>query len=204
MRMFFNHNEILSRNLAFLKVDNVFTEEECLQIIEAGQMAGLEDSLVSDGSIDVSIRKSKNSFLQPFDDNLWFFEKIMSAANWANEYYFQFDLYGFSNVQYAEYGPEGDFYGWHKDLIFNPNAGDLKYTVQSRKLSASVILSHRDEYLGGEFHIERDSENNAVTAIPQDVGSVIFFPSFIEHQVTPVTYGTRKSLVVWLEGPKFK
>jgi PKHD-type hydroxylase len=202
--MNFNYNEILSRNLAFLKVDDVFTEEECLQIIEAGQMAGLEDSLISDGSGSDAIRKSKSSFLRPFDNNLWFFERIMSAANWANELFFQFDLYGFSSAQYTEYGSEGDFYGWHKDLLFNPNAADLQSTIQSRKLSASVILSHRDEYLGGEFHVERDPENNAVTAIPQNIGSIIFFPSFVDHQVTPVTYGTRKSLVIWIEGPKFK
>jgi PKHD-type hydroxylase len=33
---------------------------------------------------------------------------------------------------------------------------------------------------------------------------MIFFPSFMLHEVKPVTEGLRKSIVVWVEGPKFK
>jgi len=35
-------------------------------------------------------------------------------------------------------------------------------------------------------------------------GSIIAFPSYILHQVTPVTKGVRKSAVLWLSGPAFK
>jgi PKHD-type hydroxylase len=128
----------------------------------------------------------------------------LSAVNWVNENYFQFELYGFSSMQYTEYGPDGDFYNWHKDLMFKPNNGDRASTTHSRKLSASVILSNRDEYLGGELYIERDSNNYPVNRILQNIGSIVFFPSFIDHMVAPVTEGTRKSLVVWVEGPKLK
>jgi PKHD-type hydroxylase len=40
--------------------------------------------------------------------------------------------------------------------------------------------------------------------IKQTKGSAIFFPSFAMHRVTPVTDGVRRSLVVWMEGPRFK
>jgi PKHD-type hydroxylase len=30
------------------------------------------------------------------------------------------------------------------------------------------------------------------------------FPSFVLHRVTPVTKGTRYSLVAWVSGPPFK
>jgi PKHD-type hydroxylase len=33
---------------------------------------------------------------------------------------------------------------------------------------------------------------------------MIIFPSFMIHRVAPVTKGKRKSVVVWVTGPKFK
>ena len=35
-------------------------------------------------------------------------------------------------------------------------------------------------------------------------GSVIVFPSFVWHRVTPVTKGTRYSLVLWTCGQPFR
>lgn len=34
-------------------------------------------------------------------------------------------------------------------------------------------------------------------------GSGVLFPSFLAHQVTPVTRGLRRSLVAWAYGPQF-
>ena len=35
-------------------------------------------------------------------------------------------------------------------------------------------------------------------------GTAIFFPSYMEHAVVPVTKGTRYSLVCWVLGPNFR
>ncbi len=35
-------------------------------------------------------------------------------------------------------------------------------------------------------------------------GRMIFFPSFLIHRVAPVTQGIRRSLVIWVTGPKFR
>jgi len=35
-------------------------------------------------------------------------------------------------------------------------------------------------------------------------GDIIVFPSFMVHRVKPVTKGTRKSIVIWVLGPKFR
>ena len=35
-------------------------------------------------------------------------------------------------------------------------------------------------------------------------GMITFFPSWLIHDVTPVTQGTRYSLVGWVNGPNFK
>jgi len=60
-----------------------------------------------------------------------------------------------------------------------------------------------DEYEGGEFQINNSDEKDAET-IPTKKGRMILFPSFMIHRVAPVTKGKRKSVVVWVTGPKFK
>jgi PKHD-type hydroxylase len=35
-------------------------------------------------------------------------------------------------------------------------------------------------------------------------GTLVAFPSYLLHRVTPITSGTRKSLVAWVSGPVFR
>lgn len=77
-----------------------------------------------------------------------------------------------------------------------------------RKLSMTVQLTDPDEYKGGDFEIDRGphygiSRYYKVSEIAQR-GSIIVFPSFVPHQVTPVTEGVRESLVMWSIGPRWK
>ena len=72
--------------------------------------------------------------------------------------------------------------------------------VQPRKLSLSLALN--DDFEGGEFQINEGKETNPIT-VPMHKGRVVLFPSFMIHRVTPITKGTRKSIVVWVNGPKF-
>ena len=203
-KLFTNYNSVLSRNLSFLVVDNVFTKEECFEIIKIGKNCEVLESKLVDGFVNNEIRNSRNSFILPEESNDWIFQKLMGASSWVNENYFQFDLSGFSAVQYSEYGV-GDYYDWHKDLIFNQKDVNLEnYTKQTRKLSASVFLSDRGDYLNGDLYIERDSNNNPVNTIPQSIGNMVFFPSTVDHKVSEVTDGVRASLVFWIEGPKYK
>ena len=37
----------------------------------------------------------------------------------------------------------------------------------------------------------------------KDIGTIIIFPSFIHHQVLPITKGKRESLVNWSIGKRF-
>ena len=76
-----------------------------------------------------------------------------------------------------------------------------------RKLSMSVSLSDSQEYNGGnlEFDFRAISKNKpwACKEI-NSKGSVVVFPSFLWHRVTPVTRGIRYSLVSWHTGDPFK
>jgi predicted 2-oxoglutarate/Fe(II)-dependent dioxygenase YbiX len=40
--------------------------------------------------------------------------------------------------------------------------------------------------------------------IPKEQGTLIAFPSFMLHEVSPIKKGTRYSLVAWITGENFK
>ncbi len=69
-----------------------------------------------------------------------------------------------------------------------------------RKLSVIIQLSDSDEYIGGNFEFDEIKTN--VDFQPQR--TVIIFPSYLRHRVSPVTFGTRRSLVTWYYGPKWR
>ena len=55
--------------------------------------------------------------------------------------------------------------------------------------------------MGGDLKFFED--NTGSIAVKQQ-GTLILFPSYVLHQVTPVTKGERNSLVAWVTGDKFK
>jgi predicted 2-oxoglutarate/Fe(II)-dependent dioxygenase YbiX len=76
-----------------------------------------------------------------------------------------------------------------------------------RKLSMTVQLTKENEYEGGLFQIDRGPHYEHVRYYTVSEiatrGSIIVFPSFVHHQVTPVTRGTRESLVMWSLGTRW-
>ena len=118
----------------------------------------------------------------------------------ANNDYFHYDLDHFdSGIQATRY-EVGQEYGWHID------AGDSRDKLDERnrlprKLSMSLVLD--SEFEGGDLEIFHPPEHQIKTfATPP--GTVLIFPSWVSHRVTPVTSGTRFSLVAWMDGPEFK
>jgi PKHD-type hydroxylase len=104
-----------------------------------------------------------------------------------------FDIFGFQEgLQFTEYNAPSGHYGKHVDNIFNG---------QIRKLSVSVQLTDPTKYEGGNIELYLANEPAIMT---KKQGSLILFPSSVLHAVTPVTKGTRHSLVGWITGKPFK
>ena len=68
----------------------------------------------------------------------------------------------------------------------------------------SILLN--DEFKGGEFEVGSYRNKKCTIKKPKfnTTGSIIVFPSDVEHRVAPVKKGTRYSLVCWFLGPPFK
>jgi PKHD-type hydroxylase len=131
--------------------------------------------------------------LQKTQDSAWVFEKLAHVAASLNAQYYQFDLTGFGEaLQLTNYNQaENGMYGWHQDY------GGLI----SRKLSLVVQLADPSEYEGGNLQVMTSGQPQTVR---KQRGLIAVFPSYVLHQVTPVTQGSRQSLVAWVSGPAFR
>ena len=140
------------------------------------------------------IRITRTAAMPPRPEIKWLYDRMQLIVRKVNQQVYQFDLQGFNEAfQYTIYhGAEGSHYDWHID--WGPNR-------VLRKLSASVQLTDPSRYEGCDlqFHGAREIET-----APRHRGTVIVFPSFIQHRVTRCTKGTRKAVVVWTTGPRFR
>lgn len=126
-------------------------------------------------------------------------DTMMHFATMANREYFGFDIsVGSHELQFTEYhGNSNGKYDWHHDVWWeNPRPHD-------RKLSVVIQLQDPNRYEGGNFEFRMPHDPGDLLNFKLQ-GSVIVFPSFFEHRVTPITSGTRYSLVTWVDGPKFR
>jgi hypothetical protein len=76
-----------------------------------------------------------------------------------------------------------------------------------RKISMTVNLTKPENYSGGNLKFDFGSHVKKRFVVCNEIrpqGSIIVFPSFLYHCVTPVTRGTRYSLVLWSLGKPFK
>ena len=184
---------------AFASLPNVFTAQEVASIIAHGEAVGTAMAGFMAGTprnnINNKIRITQHAWIDPAPETEWLYMRIEQAALAFNDRIYQFDITGFSeSLQYTVYhGNEGGHYDWHVDH-------GRGLPVQ-RKLSFSVQLSEPSDYEGGELQIH--AANN-ISVAPKALGTVIVFPSYNLHRVTPVTAGTRRSLVCWTCGPKFR
>ena len=139
----------------------------------------------------------------------WVYDLVipyMETAN--NEAGWRFDIKSIETPQLTKY-KKGSFYNWHTDggadhlSIYGSSKGEC-LNGYARKLSMSILLNK--DFSGGKFQFVNVYNGKKLIQTPElkKTGSVIVFPSFMEHRVTPVTKGTRYSLVAWFLGPPFK
>ena len=134
----------------------------------------------------------------------WLNALLCGYIRYANHANFHYNLSDIDKelVQISKYSKD-DFYQRHVDC--SVYYGDCKSST--RKLSVTIQLSDENDYEGGDLkfytgiwnpRIEKSEETYAQAS--RGKGSVIVFDSRSIHEVTPVTSGTRYSLVKWYHG----
>lgn len=173
-----------------------FSFDEVDQIVAESKNWGLQTAGVTDaGVVNNEMRKSAVAWIPQVDAYKWIYNKLGGMIEEANNALWKFNLYSMDEqIQYTEYYQDGGHYDYHLDV----GGG---YPLNQRKISITVQLTGADEYEGGNFEILRGKNPES---LPKIKGCVLVFPSYLMHRVTPVTSGTRRSLVLWVGGDSYK
>jgi len=181
-----------------------FTNEELDDIIRIGESKQLEVAktgtpLANPDVPPKDMRQTQISWIN-LEDAPWLYDRLAYFVNHLNSQYYDFDITGFhEDFQFGVYTEDGH-YDWHIDSGNSVDSDGIDKRPP-RKLSLSLQLSDPADYEGGELQIKVAGEP---TTIQKERGFLCMFPSYTLHRVTPVTKGVRKSLVVWVTGPRFR
>jgi PKHD-type hydroxylase len=148
------------------------------------------------------IRDDQSGLIKLFDTPL--FSKLLHYIDEVNQQFYRFDVQNISQVEIAQYSSTNS---GHYDAHIDNNV--IESLLDCRKLSFSVLLSEPSEFSGGELKFEFcgntfSGSNEDLNGKKLRRGDVLVFPSFLTHQVTPVTFGNRYVMFGWINGPRFK
>jgi PKHD-type hydroxylase len=178
-------------------MDNMFDSDEIKNIHKFVESIPIQTAHVGfgeKGEANLNTRRSNIKWIEPNNSPIWMQQKIVQAFQKINSEHFKFELTGAEAFQYTMYcHTDAGEYKWHADTA--------KFGNEVRKLSMSLLLSNPDDYVGGNLIC---AEHGNPIVMKEKLGRGIFFPSWVPHCVTPVTEGTRISLVIWAHGPMFK
>jgi len=178
-------------------------KEQCEKIIALGEDQWKAATVIGE---DVGICKT-SSYRESdvaWTDEKWVYETIWPYMVGANEGAgWNYDIRAAETMQISRYD-EGNHYNFHRDGMGSHRGVDSEATGiregNTRKISLVLVLSN--EFEGGNLTF--DSGVGQAPNFEQEVGTLVAFPSFVGHKVTPVTAGIRHSLVAWFMGPPFK
>ena len=176
----------------------MFNPEKCKLIIDKGMSLKHEVASVGFGAQEGGVNDPNKRITSiswiPFKDMPEMYAEIEATMLKANNNHFGFDGMRLTEVAQFTHYLKGGFYDWHMD---NDVLGKNQPPV--RKISMTLLLSDPSTFEGGELEFMSKGK----TAKLQQ-GQAIFFASWLQHRVKPVTKGERKSLVMWFGGPPFK
>ena len=113
----------------------------------------------------------------------------------SNTYYYGFDIFqltGSKKLNYNTYQKDEE-YTWHMDATVRSPIRDIKLTC--------LLNCSDNDYKGGDLFLFRDKDVKVENFGP---GSAVVFPSFISHKVEKIISGSRATLAIWMNGPKFR
>ena len=203
----------LKNNVWFFK--NVLDKEWCNNLIKKHKKNMKKKGKVGGDGSKISASESKKQR----DSNVRFinvkevYDTLHRYLDLANKNAgWNFKVNWSEELQFTKYG-KGQYYDWHIDMFCDPytNHKNPQFEGKIRKISCSVLLNDPTEYEGGDLEI--GYSNKSKTPLSKNKvnlkqcnlgqGSIIFFPAFVWHRVTPVTKGTRYSIVMWTIGPPY-
>lgn len=191
--------EVLSKKICEDIIKFAKQEKENIALV-----GGMKEKKFSKKQIN-DLNKKRNSNVVWLREK-WIYDQISPYLMTANKNAgWNYQLDRSESMQFTIY-KKGQHYDWHFDCFPDvyKDQKEEQLNGKIRKLSMTVSLTDPKEYKGGDFEFKvPDGKGDPVIHKCKEIkpqGSIIVFPSYIIHRVTPVTKGERNSLVVWTVG----
>ena len=136
-----------------------------------------------------------------FNNQQFVYDLVWSFMTTANEQAeWDFEISSAESYQISKY-EVGDFHKQHIDSMGTEGSKMIiptKKNLHKKVRKLSMIVNLTDDFEGGDLILYNDG------IMKQNKGCITFFPSYLLHEITPVTKGTRYSLSMWFLGKPFK
>jgi len=155
-----------------------------------------EESYVGAHDNDGMLKKNSDVSFVMLDDMNGMLDNCINEAYLKHDIYFAYNLYRrtpLDHILYNVYDSKNKSkYDWHIDKS--------EYDLMDIKLTLLINVSE-EPYEGGIFSMRSTNINE----IPEfsEPGSMIMFQSHIDHQVSPIITGVRKTITYFMKGPRF-
>jgi PKHD-type hydroxylase len=178
---------------AYWKWDSVLSKEFCHSALEQIDWATSKNATITENKIvNAKVRRTDIVWQESAQPLGCIAKCYMEMANQSAEW--GYSLGSQERTQIGRYkSTDEGYYDWHMD------AGVPQNGIQ-RKLSCVILLNDASEFEGGILQLKSMEDQNVL----EKQGTIVVFPSFIEHRVTPVTKGVRYTAVTWASGPSFR
>ena len=171
---------------------NAVPEDACKRLINSIEQLGSEVAKVGGNEVGVVDKKIRDVKKVPLPAWTGLGAQMAGMGLSANQQAWKFNVTHANQCDYLIYDLEGHYHA-HTDTFMDPTQAEC------RKLTVLAFLNN--DFEGGRLFLQNGNEK---IYPPQNVGTVLIFPSFVLHGVEPVTKGIRRSVVTWLVGPWFK
>ena len=183
-------------NITWWRFNNAVDSKTCNKIIKLADKKW--EKATTKGKIGQKNRKTNISWTT----EQWLFDLVFDYMRSANKHAgWNFEVDAAETMQIGKYS-KGCFYDYHQDgdgvTTYDDPENEWLHN-KTRKLSMSILLN--EDYEGGDFKFYGAKE----TVLKEKAkGTVLVFPSYMQHCVEEVTKGNRYSLVVWFLGKGFR
>ena len=162
-------------------IDSLFSTDEVNQAVQLGDSLIHTEGLIKNDKLNHKVRNAKIAWIHPGKDTWWLFDRAIMVFKSG------LPFSTLQSFQYTVYYDKGH-YDFHRDI----GTGD---EIMKARVNVGILqLSSPSEYKGGVLQIKHEDE---IIDVMKTKGMVTTFPIQLEHRVTPVTSGVRKTLIMW-------
>jgi SM-20-related protein len=197
------------RRLGLFVIDGFLESADCARLRSEIDSASVEAALITRGQVgllDESVRRARVAEVSKATAS--FVRSRFRDLKSDIEQHFRLPLAGCEDPQFLAYD-SGCFFSVHKDNNSHPDAADF---LKSRRVSVVSFLNPESRepaegcYGGGQLTLygllDGPQWEKCPLPVKGEAGLLVAFRSDLKHEVKPVTFGRRYTIVTWFHSSR--